>query len=184
MQIIFKRSIKLLPGQKCSLYIHSGLPDDLGIQYQSYGKGSIVAEDDHLLMYPGLGHTVFYMLQLSHYLHAQQGCEPFDEINGWYRAYRGLSGTLNYRCQRKMWNIWCHRDFPLHFRECVKTVLLCRERRLRTLFPLEAPSFVLESKEKSSENNCLEIGLIHTHILYYIMEFMVYLFVCLMKFFK
>lgn len=48
----------MLPGQKIALYLHSGLPDDLGIQYQSYNKNSIVAEDEHIILYPGLGHTV------------------------------------------------------------------------------------------------------------------------------
>lgn len=38
--------------------MHSSLPDDLGIQYQSYPEGSIVAEDDRIVIFPGLGHTV------------------------------------------------------------------------------------------------------------------------------
>jgi hypothetical protein len=48
----------MLPGETWSIYIHSSLPDDLGLQYQSYAKDHIVGEDEHLVIYPGLGHTV------------------------------------------------------------------------------------------------------------------------------
>lgn len=47
-----------MPGSRRAFYLHSGLPDDLGIQYQSYGEDDIVAEDEHVLVWPGLGHTV------------------------------------------------------------------------------------------------------------------------------
>lgn len=74
--------MKLLPYQRRGLYCHSGmylinknefknisegLPDDLGIQYQSYQKSAIVAEDSYITLHPGLGHT---------------GSEPFDEQRG------------------------------------------------------------------------------------------------------
>lgn len=58
IQVVFRKPINLLPGQRIALYLHSGLPDDLGIQYQTYNKDSIVAEDDHIVLFPGVGHTV------------------------------------------------------------------------------------------------------------------------------
>ena len=57
-------------GQTRALYVHSALPDDLGLQYQTtrqgggYGGGryggaavAVVDEDEHLALLPGLGHT-------------------------------------------------------------------------------------------------------------------------------
>ena len=39
----------------------------LGIQYQSYRSGDIIASDEHITLHPGLGHT---------------GSIPFDEVHG------------------------------------------------------------------------------------------------------
>lgn len=91
-QIPFSTPVKLEPHRRRALYCHSGLPDDLGtkkywggndfiflhlfyvglmlylgIQYQSYHVGDIVASDEHITLHPGLGHT---------------GSEPFDEVHG------------------------------------------------------------------------------------------------------
>jgi hypothetical protein len=57
-QIVLDRPVRILPRGKRAFYLHSGLPDDLGIQYQSYSEDDIVAEDEHVLVWPGLGHTV------------------------------------------------------------------------------------------------------------------------------
>ena len=53
-----------------------------------------------------------------------QGSEPFDEINGWYRAHRGLAGNLRYSARLKGWNIWEHALFPRPMREAVRSMLL------------------------------------------------------------
>lgn len=46
-QIKFNQPVTLLPHQQRGLYCHSSLPDDLGIQYQSYqSKESIVAANE------------------------------------------------------------------------------------------------------------------------------------------
>ena len=58
VQIMFRKPIVILPGSTCAIYIHSSLPDDLGLQYQSYRRGDVVADDEHLTIFPGLGHTV------------------------------------------------------------------------------------------------------------------------------
>lgn len=125
-QIKFDHPVTLLPHTQRGLYCHSSLPDDLGIQYQSYrSKESIVACNEvrlthfplhnfivsvqlhssifcvvtiltglpllhttphlvlqHITLLAGLGHT---------------GSVPFDEQQGWYRAWRGLSGTVSYK---------------------------------------------------------------------------------------
>lgn len=106
-------SIKLLPHTCRALYCHSGLPDDLGIQYQSYKKTDIVAQDAHIEIRPGLGHT---------------GAEPFDEQHGWYRAHRGLSGSVTYTAQRKGWSPFEHRVFPTPLRNAVISMLMCQNQ--------------------------------------------------------
>ena len=68
VEIKFDIPVKLLPHQRRGLYCHSGLPDDLGIQYQSYPKEACIAQDNMITVLPGLGHT---------------GSEPFDETHGW-----------------------------------------------------------------------------------------------------
>jgi hypothetical protein len=170
-EILFRKPINMLPGQTVAVYLHSGLPDDLGIQYQTYNKESIVAEDEHISVLPGLGHT---------------GSQPFDEVHGWYRAYRGLAGGMSYRCRRKGWTIWDHTLFPEHFQEGVLTMLMCRERSLNVLYrrrhlllpayasyALQDPSAISTMTPNPNLDRKRELGLLHTHILYYIMEFMV-----------
>jgi hypothetical protein len=103
----------LLPHQKRGLYCHSGLPDDLGIQYQSYSKENVVGEDEHIALLPGLGHT---------------GSVPFDENHGWYRSWRGLAGSVAYKARRKGWTPFQHAIFPEELKDAVRTLLLCNNR--------------------------------------------------------
>jgi hypothetical protein len=110
---MFDKPVKLLPHSTRALYCHSSLPDDLGIQYQSYGKHDIVAEDEYLVVRPGLGHT---------------GAEPFDEVQGWYRAYRALAGNLSYTVRRKGWTPFEHKIFPEPLKQAVKTLLMCQNQ--------------------------------------------------------
>lgn len=112
-QIPFDVPVKLLPHTCRALYCHSGLPDDLGIQYQSYKKTDLVAADDHIEIRPGLGHT---------------GAEPFDETHGWYRAHRALSGSVSYTVQRKGWTPFEHKIFPTPLRNAVVSLLMCQNR--------------------------------------------------------
>jgi len=113
-EIVFDKPVKLLPHSRRGLYCHSGLPDDLGIQYQSYpSKDSVVARDDYLTLLPGLGHT---------------GSAPFDDVNGWYRSWRGLAGSVAYRAKWKGWSPMEHRLFPTELKDAVRTMLLCQGR--------------------------------------------------------
>ena len=64
-----RQAVTLLPGETLGIYCHSALPDDLGIQYQSYrSENDVVAASQHLMMFPGLGHT---------------SRVPFDDESGW-----------------------------------------------------------------------------------------------------
>lgn len=85
-QIKFSIPLKLLPHTRKAIYCHSGLPDDLGIQYQSYPEQYSFANDDYISLHPGLGHT---------------GNEPFEDIHGWYRGGRGLAGSVKYHRTHK-----------------------------------------------------------------------------------
>ena len=53
-----------------------------------------------------------------------KGSDPFDEVNGWYRAFRGLAGTVRYSARLKGWDIWEHANFPVPLRRAVHTMLL------------------------------------------------------------
>lgn len=103
----------LLPHERKALYCHSGLPDDLGIQYQSYERGRIFAKDEHISLIAGLGHT---------------GSEPFETTNGWYRNWRGMSGRVSYRPKLKGWNPFENSIFPAPLKNAVRTMLLAHNR--------------------------------------------------------
>lgn len=151
-EIILDRPIHLLPHSCHGIYIHSDLPDDLGIQYQSYGKDSIVAQDDHISIYPGMGHT---------------SCEPFDEQHGWYRPWRGPCGSFTYTARHKGWTISTHRIFPIEVRNAAFAMLLCQLR-------LERMQEV-DLKRKQNSRRSLSLGpslSLPRFVIYYILEFM------------
>ena len=116
-EIILDTPIILLPHSRRGIYLHSNLPDDtdLGIQYQSYRKDDIVAEDEILTIHPGLGHT---------------GSTPFDEEHGWYREYRGPAGCISYKYRLKSWSPRENIMFPRDFRDAVFTMLLCQHKEV------------------------------------------------------
>lgn len=116
------------------------MPHDLGIQYQSYLKHDCVASDQYLTLFPGLGHT---------------GREPFDVLDGWFRFYRGLAGSMSYQATWKAWSIERHREFLPELQKLVKTMLLCHNR----LIPGKA-TYSLSS--------------LPLHLIYYILEFIHY----------
>ena len=126
LQIRFHTIVKLLPHTCRALYCHSGLPDDLGIQYQSYQKSDVVAADEHLTIRPGLGHT---------------GAQPFDDQHGWYRAYRALAGSLSYSVKLKGWSPLEHKIFPAPLKDAVKSLLLCQNHE----------HYMAEKEEKKSK---------------------------------
>lgn len=114
VEIKLDTPIRILPHSARGFYCHSGLPDDLGIQYQSYQRHSVVAEDQYVAILPGLGHT---------------GSEPFDEVHGWYRAFRGLAGSIRYTAKWKGWSPFNHSEFPPALKKGVKALLLCQNCR-------------------------------------------------------
>lgn len=124
----------LLPHSRRALYCHSSLPDDLGIQYQSYPAKSPFAGDEHVTLFSGLGHT---------------GSVPFDDTNGWYRGGRGLAGALRYHMRYKGWTVFEHSKFPQPLREAVRTMLLCQNRDVQSAVTIHS---------SSSSRNCSSSG--------------------------
>lgn len=114
LEIKFDHPVTLLPHTQRGLYCHSSLPDDLGIQYQTYAsKESVVAANEHITVLAGLGHT---------------GFAPFEEQHGWYRAWRGLAGTVSYKTKWKGWSPLEHCLFPQDLKDAVKTMLMSQHR--------------------------------------------------------
>eukprot|EP01036_Dinobryon_divergens_P026708 gene26708-35387_t len=155
IEIPFSTPVKLEPHRRRALYCHSGLPDDLGIQYQSYHVGDIVASDEHITLHPGLGHT---------------GSEPFDEVRGWYRSYRGLAGRLTYAVRWKGWTPMTHSIFPKALKKAVFTMLLCEK--------CDQPFEVVYRGDSGEiaviRNRCLKgrLSSLPLFVIYNIMEFM------------
>jgi hypothetical protein len=104
-EIAFDRPVRIKPGQIRALYVHSALPDDLGIQYQSFRGADIIAQDDIVTLLPGVGHT---------------GPRPFN--SGWYRGPRGLAGAISYTALLRTWTPLTHHEAPLSMRAAAATV--------------------------------------------------------------
>jgi hypothetical protein len=97
-EIKFDKPVTLLPGTTRGIYVHSALPDDLGLQYQSTTRGGEIAdEDEHIRIIPGVGHT---------------SSIPFDREYGWYRYPRSLAGRLGYEATLRTWAPRYHTQFP------------------------------------------------------------------------
>jgi len=104
--------VHILPHGTAALFVHSNLPDDLGIQYQSYYERDVFGQDARLELFPGLGFT---------------GATPFDERSGWYRAFRGLAGTVSYTASPMRWTLDTHARFPRSMRDAVLNLLAANE---------------------------------------------------------
>ena len=91
-----------------------------------------------------------------------QGSSPFDDRQGWYRAFRGLAGAVGYSCARKGWHPRCHCLFPPELRACVRAMLLCHNQG--------GGPHCSHSKLLNGESGLQVLPL---HVIYFIMEFMV-----------
>jgi hypothetical protein len=100
--VVLAVPIVLTPYETRGAYVHSALPDDLGIQYTGHQRrrqmrlDTPVAQDEHILVTPGLGHT---------------SSNPFDTDRGWYRAYRAPCGAFTYTATLAPWTLREHCPF-------------------------------------------------------------------------
>ena len=124
-EIVLDKKVTLLPGQTKALYVHSALPDDLGLQYQTTGQGVQVADEDEFIrLLPGVGHT---------------SSIPFDRDYGWYRHPRSLAGRLGYEATLRTWHPRYHKQFPESLRLAIKTMMLAQKREESPLSLLPQP---------------------------------------------
>lgn len=55
-EIRLAKPVVVSPHHTRALFVHSNLPDDLGIQYQTYAERDVIAQDEHVEVRPaGLG---------------------------------------------------------------------------------------------------------------------------------
>ena len=120
--------VVILPYQRRGFYCHSELPDDLGVQYNTYSKDAVVCEDEHICVTAGLGHA---------------GNRLFDDVNGWYRAYRGPCGAFSYTSCAKGWDIWNHKIFPPVFKSAAYTLISAPYQRRHWNRLITLPHFLI-----------------------------------------
>lgn len=114
-EVQFDQKVRLLPGQRRAIYVHSALPDDLGLQYHTTrgNERDAVDEDEFVALYPGVGHT---------------SSTPFDRDYGWYRHPRCLAGKLGYSARLRTWTPKYHAEFPDPLKGALRTMLLAQGR--------------------------------------------------------
>mmetsp|Transcript_22148 Transcript_22148/g.71727 ORF Transcript_22148/g.71727 Transcript_22148/m.71727 type:complete len:504 (-) Transcript_22148:1065-2576(-) len=112
-ELVLAVPVVVPPRTRRGMYIHSNLPDDLGLQYQSYHNLQTVALDEYIAVHPGAGHT---------------SCIPFDNERGWWRVHRGPAGMITYTARLKRWTKATHEEFPSEFKASVKACLLAQHR--------------------------------------------------------
>mmetsp|Transcript_5265 Transcript_5265/g.11720 ORF Transcript_5265/g.11720 Transcript_5265/m.11720 type:complete len:230 (+) Transcript_5265:238-927(+) len=86
----FDKPIRVTPGERVSLYVHSTLPNDMAIVYDNQ-HGSITHEDDFIQVLPGLAHLCN---------------EPFGDWHPWgsWRRRREFVGQISYGTRYLLWN--------------------------------------------------------------------------------
>jgi len=113
-EIPLKTPVWIHPMQIRGFYIHSQLPGDRGIQYQSCWKAqSSTCESTYVKVLPGVGHT---------------SDKPFDGDYGWFRGPRTLAGAVSYAVYMSLWSPKVHKEFPEAFQSGLRLLLLCHHR--------------------------------------------------------
>lgn len=110
-----QKPIRLVPGQKLGLYVHSKLPGDHALVYDNQ-RSHVTYEDQVFTVYPGMAH-------LSN--------RPFGRRGMWgfpWRENREFVGRIEYGIGYTLWNPEVHQHFSSEFREVARTMLLCARR--------------------------------------------------------
>jgi len=134
-------SIRLLRGERCGLYVHSGLRGDEGLVYDNQ-RGDVTYHDKVLKVLPGLAHI---------------SNRPFGTRGMWWgsawRRNRAFVGRLAYGVRWRRWSPApeVHHAFPRGFRETVIT-LLAGSRRPESLLYLLQDEVIFFLMNKCSYN--------------------------------
>lgn len=118
--------IKMAPGDRCGLYVHSKLPGDDAIVYDDQ-RSHVTYEDSIMQVLPGQAH-------LSN--------RPFGRHGMWgfpWRTRREFVGRISYGVGYTLWNpdSDVHSRFPPTFQKAVMTCLLCSRRTESPLYWLQ-----------------------------------------------
>jgi len=118
-------SIRLRPGERCGLYVHSGLPGDEGLVYDNQ-RQHVTYQDRVLKVYPGYAH-------LSN--------RPFGARGFWgrpWRSNREFVGRMEYGVRWKMWQPNdVHRSFPVGFQKTAMTMIMASRRTESLMYLLQ-----------------------------------------------
>mmetsp|Transcript_39932 Transcript_39932/g.125245 ORF Transcript_39932/g.125245 Transcript_39932/m.125245 type:complete len:350 (-) Transcript_39932:144-1193(-) len=124
VELRLQSPLRLKPGERLGLYVHSALPGDEGIVYDNRRR-SISYHDPHFVVYSGMAHLSY---------------RPFGTSGFWgtpWRQNREFVGRVSYGVRWKMWSPCVHAQFPLGFREAVRTVLMGSRRTESLLYLLQ-----------------------------------------------
>eukprot|EP00928_Gymnodinium_smaydae_P010672 TRINITY_DN14022_c0_g4_i1.p1 TRINITY_DN14022_c0_g4~~TRINITY_DN14022_c0_g4_i1.p1 ORF type:complete len:325 (-),score=61.88 TRINITY_DN14022_c0_g4_i1:115-1089(-) len=116
--------IRLRPGERRGLYVHSSLAGDEALVYDNQ-RSRVTYQDNAFKVYPGLAH-------LSN--------KPFGRRGFWgfpWRERREFVGRLSYGVCYKLWNPEVHMQFPADFRSAAEACLLCARRPESPLYQLQ-----------------------------------------------
>ena len=116
--------LRLRPGERCGLYVHSALPGDEAVVYDNQRR-AVTYEDRVFKVYPGFAH-------LSN--------RPFGKRGFWgrpWRSHREFVGRMSYGVRWKMWQPAAHLAFPLGFRTAVLTMIMASRRPESLMYLLQ-----------------------------------------------
>ena len=117
VEVALSQPVRVLPGSTVGIYVHSDVPGDGGIIYQSCGRSDVLAASEHVRVLPGLGHT---------------SPTPFGTRDGWWASkgqrMRGPSGAFSYTPRERFWSVCEAAEMPRSLRAAVREVLLCHAR--------------------------------------------------------
>ena len=124
-ELVLPNPIRLQPGERVGIYVHSGLPGDEGLVYDNQ-RHAVTYQDRVLKIYPGVAH-------LSN--------RPFGKRGFWgrpWRTGREFVGRMNYGVRWKMWQPnEIHRTFPVGFQKAVMTMIMASRREESLMYLLQ-----------------------------------------------
>eukprot|EP00908_Phaeocystis_cordata_P019746 Transcript_31344.p1 GENE.Transcript_31344~~Transcript_31344.p1 ORF type:complete len:306 (+),score=108.01 Transcript_31344:61-918(+) len=125
VELPFDQPVRLRVGERCGLYVHSGLSGDEGIVYDDQHQ-RLTHEDSNFKVFPGRAHLSW---------------TPFGRRGMWWgspwRREREFVGRVRYGVRWKMWTPQVHAEFPPPFRRAVLTMLLGTRRAESLLYLLD-----------------------------------------------
>mmetsp|Transcript_6415 Transcript_6415/g.12241 ORF Transcript_6415/g.12241 Transcript_6415/m.12241 type:complete len:355 (+) Transcript_6415:531-1595(+) len=110
--------LKLAPGSKIGLYIHSTLPGDQALVYDNYCGRGCVYTDEYVTIHPG---------------HSHVSNRPFGSTSMWgwgsaWRSGRVFVGRMEYGVRYKLWGPRVHSSYGSSFRRSTLALFMLQRR--------------------------------------------------------